>query len=88
MNRSEKRGLFVEQADHLLLLDDQHGARRHRRRGPDANRLTGQRAFAEKVAGAQHRDDGLFADAGEHRELDGAFLNVEDGVGRRHPERK
>src|SRR6185503_10993120 len=33
-------------------------------------------ALAEKVAGAQHRDDGLFADPGEHRELDRAFLNV------------
>ena len=55
---------------------------RHRRRRLDANRLTGQRALAEKVAGRQHRDDRLFADAGEHRELDRALLDVSDVVGR------
>ena len=51
-----------------------------RRRGPDANRLTGQGALAEKVAGGQHRDDRLFADTGEHRELDRALLDVPDVV--------
>ena len=50
------------------------------RRSPDANRLTGQRAFAEEVAGAEHRDDRLFADAGDHRELDRALLDVPDVV--------
>ena len=47
---------------------------------PDANRLTGQGALAEKIAGRQHRDDRLFADAGEHRQLDRALLDVPDVV--------
>ena len=47
---------------------------RHRRRRPDAQRLSRQRALAEEIARAQHRDDGFLADAREHRELDRALL--------------
>ena len=46
----------------------------------DANRLTGQGALAEEVAGRQHRHHRLLADAGEHRQLDRAFLDVSDVV--------
>ena len=80
--RSANSGSVVEQPDHRLFLDDQHAARRHRGRRLDANRLTGQRALAEEVAGPQHRDDRLFADPGEHRELDRALLEVPDVSGR------
>ena len=47
-----ERGLLMEQPRHCRFLDDQHAARHHRRGGADAKRLTGQGAFAEKIAGA------------------------------------
>ena len=68
--------LLMEQPDHRPLLDDQDGGRHRRGRRPDPNRLTGQGSFPEKVAGAQHRDNRLFAGTGQHRELDPALLNV------------
>ena len=46
-----ERGLFVEQLDHRLLLDDQHARRDHRRGRPDANRLARQGALAKKSPG-------------------------------------
>ena len=58
-----------------LLGDDGRGR-------PDAKRLTGQRAFTEEVAWTQHRDDRLFADLGQYRELDRTLLDVFDVLAR------
>ena len=40
---------------------------------PDADRLTRQASFAEEVAGAEHRHDGLPARLGEHRQFHPPF---------------
>src|SRR5207247_6241867 len=47
-----------------------------------ANGMTRQRPLAEEVSRPQHRHDRLLAAARQHRELDRALLNVQDGVGR------
>src|ERR1700678_2320378 len=47
--------LTVQDADHLLLFDDERGSRRNRCRGPYADRLTGEATFAEKIARCQDR---------------------------------
>ena len=77
-----ERRLLVEQPDHFLFRDDENPARHHRRGRPDANALTGQRALAEEVARAQHRDDRFLAGVREDREPDGAGLDVHDAVAR------
>ena len=43
-------------------------------------RLSPQASFAKKAACAQNADDRLFAEFGNDRELDPAFLNVKDGI--------
>ena len=74
--------LIVEQANHLPFRDDQHRRRGHRGRGLQANGMTRQCPLTEEVARPQHRHDRLFSAPRQHRKLDGALLNVHDGVGR------
>jgi hypothetical protein len=69
--------LRVQELDHRALLNQQDLARRHGRRGRDAQRLTGQAAFAEKIARAEHRDDGLLSCRRHDRELHRAVLDVQ-----------
>ena len=51
MKRSDMCVLLVQQPHHLLLADAQDRARRDRRRGAHPQRLAGQAALAEEVAG-------------------------------------
>ena len=74
--------LLVQQCHHLVLVNHEDGAGREGLGRAHANRLPGEAAFAEEVAGAQHRDDRLPPCPGQHREADCAVLDVEDG-GRR-----
>ena len=80
MNRSDIACCLCSSSDHLSLADEQDRARRDRRRAAHAERLTGQAALAEEVAGAEHRHDGLFAGLRQHRQLDAARLDVQDVV--------
>ena len=73
-----QRRLRVEHLEHLWLFDDEHRARRHRRRGRDAPRLCGETALTKEVTLTQDGDDGLFTGPRENGELDAAVLNVED----------
>ena len=72
-----QRRLRVQHLEHLRLLDDQHRARAHRRRGRDAPRLPRETPLAKEVTLAQDRHDRLFAGPREHRQLDAALLDVE-----------
>ena len=72
--------LLVKQANHLLLLDDQDPGRPHCRGSRHAHRLSGQGSLAKKLAGAQHRDNCLFARFGEYRDFDAPLLNVHDAI--------
>ena len=47
-----------------------------------AQRLAGQASLAKEVAGAQNGNHRFLALLGDDRELDLAFLDIEDGVGR------
>jgi hypothetical protein len=51
-------------------------------RGADPPPLAGKAAFAEEVAGAEHRHHSFPAGLREHRQLDAALLDVHDGVAR------
>jgi hypothetical protein len=44
--------------------------------------MTGQCLLAEEVTPPEHRHDRLFPARRQHRELDGALLNVHDALGR------
>ena len=46
-----------------------------------AHRLAGQASLAEEVAGAQKGDHCFLALFGDYRELDLAFLDIEEGIG-------
>jgi hypothetical protein len=74
--------LLVEHASHLLFRDDKHGRRGQGSRGFQANGMTGQGALPEEVARSGQPHDGLFTSVRQHRQLDGAFLDVEDAIGR------
>ena len=58
-----ERRLVVEQPEHRAFLNDEDGGRPRRGGGPEPDRLTGQRAFPEEVAGSQHRHDRFFTGA-------------------------
>ncbi len=73
--------LVVEPSNHLLFRDDQHGGRAHGGRHLQANRMTRQRPLTEEITRPEHRHDGLLAARRQHRELDGALLDVQDAVG-------
>src|SRR5208282_1121755 len=68
--------LDVEDANHLLLFNDECGSGRNSacRRYP--NRLTRQASLTEKIAPSQNRHHGLFARFIHYRKSHPAFLNV------------
>ena len=66
MNRSDIGVLSMQQPHHLFLGDAQDHARRDRRRGSHAERLTRQTALAEEVARLEHGDYGFPAGLRQH----------------------
>ena len=76
-----KLRVVVQQADHLALGNAQRPGGVHGRGRAHAQRLAGEAPFAEEVALAEHRDHGLLAGGGEHRQLHAAALEIEDAVG-------
>ena len=75
-----ERVLLVEQADHLLLLDDEDGARARRDGRRHPKRLSRQGPLTEEVARSQHRHDRFLAGVGNDAELHTARLDVKDAV--------
>ena len=75
--------LPVQEALHLILVDEEDGAVGRRCCAPHADGLTGEASFAKELAGAQHRHDGLPARLRDHRELHATFLDVQDVLTRR-----
>src|ERR1700730_9220113 len=67
-------------SDHVRLGYARDHAFIHRRRCCDAQSMSIQASFPEKLTGFQHCDDGFLALLGNHRELDGALLDVKNGV--------
>ena len=82
MKPVRERVLFVEQANHLLFRDREDSCRCDRGRRFKSNGMTREGLLTEEVAGSEHPDNGLSTRLRQHRELHGAFLNVENGVGR------
>src|SRR4029453_11644274 len=73
--------LLMKQPNHLPFGNNKDPARGHRGRRRQANRLAGERPLTEEVARAQYPHDRLLPSLGQHRQLDAALLNVENGVG-------
>src|SRR6202161_3337574 len=71
----------VENANHLLLVDDENSGRHGGGSSTNANRLGGKTTFTEKIARSKNRDNGFFTDTIYHGELHRTFLDVHDGVG-------
>ena len=58
--------MFVQHPDHVALGDSEQRRPHHRLRRSHAQRLTGQAALAEEIAGAEHGHDRLLASRGQH----------------------
>ena len=78
----------MEGGDHGRLGYASDQAFIHCRSCCDAQTMAIQTSFAEKVTRPQNGDYGFLALFGNHRELELAFLDVENGVRRRRPARK
>src|ERR1039458_8099196 len=72
--------LLVEHASHYRLLDPDQSAVGHRDSRCDAQWLSCEAAFAEKVTGAEHSDNGFLTMFGCNRQLHLASPDVEDGI--------
>src|SRR5712664_3121208 len=66
----------VEQANHLVFLNNEYRRGRNRGRCPHSDRLTCDSSLTKKVTWSQNRQDRFFADLIDDRELYTAFLNV------------
>ena len=66
MKRSATLPLLVKQPKHLFLFEDQNGADGQSGCIAHAERLTSQRALAEKITGSEHGDDGFPSGPGSH----------------------
>src|ERR1700730_13728556 len=77
-----KRWLVVEDADNRPLLYPHNLASRHCRSCRYAPRLAGQATFAAELIRPQNCDDGFLPLLGNNGDLDLAFQDVEDGIGR------
>ncbi len=75
-----KRGLVMEDADHLDLAHPHDFTFGHRPGRRQAQRLANQAAFAEEFTLAEDGDHGFLALVGLDHDLDSAFLHVEDRV--------
>ncbi len=74
--------LFVEQAQHLGLLNSEQSAIGYGGSRGSAQRLTGQAALTEELTVAQNGDDGFPALFRGHSEFHLALSQVEYGIGR------
>ena len=72
--------LLVEHASHYRPLDPDQSAVGHRGSRCDAQRLTCEAAFTEKVTGVEHSDNGFLTLFGCNSHLDLALPEVEDGI--------
>jgi len=68
----------VEHANHLALLDAEHGGGCDRSRSRHANGLASETSFSKKITRSHDCDNGLFAALVDDSELHAAFLNVQD----------
>jgi hypothetical protein len=69
--------LRVEQRHHLFLVHKEDAAVGGGVGRTHTHRLSCQAAFAEELADVEHRHDRFPARLGEHRELHGAFLDIQ-----------
>jgi hypothetical protein len=67
---------FVERANHLVFLNDEHGGRCNRGRSRYANGLARKAPFPKKIARSKDRHNSFFAGLIDHSKLHTAFLNV------------
>src|ERR1017187_5651714 len=72
--------LLVEHASHYRPLDPDQSAIGHRDSRCDAQRLSCEAAFTEKVTGAEYSNDGFLTLFGCNSQLDLALPDVEDGI--------
>ena len=72
--------LLVEHASHYRPLDLDQSAIGHRDSRCDAQRLSCEAAFTEKVTGAEYSNDGFLTLFGCNSQLDLALPDVEDGI--------
>ena len=68
----------VEDSNHLVFLNDEHGGGRNYSGARHANRLPRKAAFAKEIAGPKDRYDGFFAGFINHSKFHAAVLNVHD----------
>src|SRR6267154_2047480 len=68
--------VLVENANHLVFLNDEHGGRCNRGRSRHANGPARKAAFPKKIARTKNRHNGLFAGLIDDSKLHTAFLNV------------
>ncbi len=71
----------VENAHHLVFSNDQYGRGCNRRGRPHADILTCQASLAKEIAGAQYRNDCLFANLIDNGQFYAAFLDIHDARG-------
>ncbi len=76
MKTVRERMFRVEHAHHLTFFDKQYGRGCNRGGRRHTNGLTCQASFAEKIARAQNRHDGLFAILIDDRKFYTALLDV------------
>ncbi len=69
---------LVEDANHLVFLNDEHGGRRNGGGRGHANGLARKAPFAKKIARSKNRHNGFFAGLIDHGKFHTAFLNVHD----------
>lgn len=72
--------LFVQHTKHFQFFNSKSGNRPESNGSRDAQKLSSYAAFAEEISRAQNCDHSFFSRRGGHDNLDGAGLEIENGV--------